>query len=455
MQLQHVFLEDGRLQIRLYPQALPVGNFPVQLKIASDSSSFTTVEFVLHVMLDSQVEALMPPPGEDVYAQKVASAGFPTNLTWRADAQKSQQTYYLFDNMHAHTFGDVAPVAGIFGAEILALSWRVEWVSAPCIGNVGSYFYCFHAILAAPPHDWQSMQCKLVRVVEDLPPVLGFYLREDARRDDYQSLQRLRYDVLMGQRLEVVVEARDNPADSIAFLGLSKVDINTGDRLRASIKMKPLQVGELNGVQSLWYKPQEVASVPEMEEITPPPFVSLTVGGPVHPPLAAGAGAEAAEVSRTRVLSFVPTRMHSGLEMSVCMMAGDSRGLCRPISDGTERCIQVRVHRCKYALRKGEDLVYASGLFEVNWVQMWALNPTYLTPEVAAPDGNVTINIGQLYQVRKGEHIHDLARRFGMTLKQVMFFNADLSHQKTAAWTEGLAVERQVCIVPNSCYTHV
>jgi len=35
----------------------------------------------------------------------------------------------------------------------------------------GSYFYCFHAILAAPPYDWQSIQCKLIRVVEDLPPV--------------------------------------------------------------------------------------------------------------------------------------------------------------------------------------------------------------------------------------------------------------------------------------------
>jgi len=222
---------------------------------------------------------------------------------------------------------------------------------------------------------------------------------------------------------------RTHPADSIDLLGLSKVDLNTGDRLRASIKMKAQQVGELHGIQSLWYKPREVASVPEIEEITPPPFVSLTVGGPVHPPLAGAGGG----VSQTRVISFVPTRMHSGLELSLCMMAGDSRGLCRPIGDGTERCIQVRVHRCKYAMRKGEDLVYVSGLFEVNWIQMWALNPTYLTPEVAAPDGNVTINIGQLYQVRKGEHIHDLARRFGMTLKQVMFFNADLSHQKAAA----------------------
>ena len=452
LQFQHTYLEDGRLQIRMYPQALGVGNYPVQLKMASGSSSYTTVEFILHIMLDSQVEAFMPPPNEDVYRQKVASAGFPMNLTWRADERKSRSTYYLFDNIHSHTFGDVMPTARVYGAEIMSLSWRVEWVSAPCVGSVGSYFYCFIGILAAPPYDWQSIQCKLIRVVEDLPPVLAFYTRANAAQPDYRTTQASKYTVFMGQRLEIVAEARDNPSDSIDFLALSKVDINTGDRLRASIKMKPLQVGELHGIQSLWYRPQEVASVPEVEGITPPPFVSLTVGGPAHPPTAA---AFSDEVSRTRVLSFVPTRMHSGLEMSVCMIAGDSRGLCRPIGDGTERCIQITVHRCKYALRTGEDLVHVSGLFEVNWVQMWALNPTYLTPEVAAPDGNSTINIGQLYQVRKGEYIHEVARRFGMTMKQVMFFNADLSNQKTPAWTGKLAVDSQLCIVPNSCYTHI
>jgi len=39
--------------------------------VASD----TTAEQVQHLMLDAQVEAFMPPPGQDVYAQKVASAG--------------------------------------------------------------------------------------------------------------------------------------------------------------------------------------------------------------------------------------------------------------------------------------------------------------------------------------------------------------------------------------------
>jgi hypothetical protein len=76
--------------------------------------------------------------------------------------------------------------------------------------------------------------------------------------------------------------------------------------------MVPTQVGDLNGLQSLWYSPEEVVSMPQFEEILPPPFVSLTVGGPVH-----GFSHDSSIVSDTRVLSFVPTRMHSGLEMSV------------------------------------------------------------------------------------------------------------------------------------------
>jgi len=41
-------------------------------------------------------------------------------------------------------------------------------------------------------------------LTRSLLQVLGFYSREDAGRVDYQSLQRLRYDVSMGQRLEVM-----------------------------------------------------------------------------------------------------------------------------------------------------------------------------------------------------------------------------------------------------------
>merc|ERR1719263_487390 len=190
--------------------------------------------------------------------------------------------------------------------------------------------------------------------------------------------------------------------------------------------------------------------MPQFEEILPPPFVSLTVGGPVH-----GFSHDSSIVSDTRVLSFVPTRMHSGLEMSVCMMAGDSRGLCRPIGDGTERCFHIKVHRCQYAAQEGEDFLHISGLFEMNWIQMWALNPTYLKPETPAADSQEIVNVGMLYQIQEGENVYDIARKFGMTLSQMMFLNADLSSQKRKLWTSKIAVDGKLCIVPNSCHTYV
>jgi hypothetical protein len=451
VKFSHDTLADGRVQIKMYPEALQQGNYPVQLKIATGSSCFTTVEFILHLMKSSHVVGFLPVEDEDKYAAKTSFVGFPTNLTWQADQASSKLDYRIFDNLDKYSFGHVPPSAEIQGRDIASLSWVVQWTSSPCLNNLGMYFYCFYGLLAAPPYDWQSIQCKLIRIVEDLPPTLAFYHRSDVLRPDYRDYQTRQYSMYMGQRLEIVAEAADNPSDTVDFLSLSKVDINTGDRLRASIHMVATQVGDLHGLQSLWYKPQEVVSVPILEEIAPPPFLSFSVGGPTQ----TNKSQYPADVTRNRVISYIPTRMHSGLQMSLCMMAGDSRGLCLPIGDATERCIHVSVLRCQYAVNKGEDLVHIAGLFEVNWVQMWALNPTYNRPDVAASDSQAIIHIGHLYKVRKGEDVFDIARHFGMTIKQVMFFNADLSHQKTSHWSGYLSEDSDLCIVPNSCFTHV
>ena len=111
------------------------------------------------------------------------------------------------------------------------------------------------------------------------------------------------------------------------------------------------------------------------------------------------------------------------------------------------------MHRCKYAVNTGEDLVYIAGLFEVSWIQMWALNPTYTAPEAAAAHSDSVINVGHLYTLTKDESVFDVARKFGMSVRQVMFFNADLSNQKTKAWTQALPVSSELCVVPNSCHT--
>ena len=46
-----------------------------------------------------------------------------------------------------------------------------------------------------------------------------------------------------------------------------------------------------------------------------------------------------------QVVSFTPTRMHSGLELAVCFMAVDQRGSCEKLGDWSERCMHISVHR--------------------------------------------------------------------------------------------------------------
>ena len=63
--------------------------------------------------------------------------------------------------------------------------------------------------------------------------------------------------------------------------------------------------------------------------------------------------------------------------------------------------------------------------------------------------------VGQLYTAQAGEHIFDIAREFGLTVKQIMYYNADFSRQKMAAGTAGFPPGGVLCVVPNSCHTNV
>lgn len=57
------------------------------------------------------------------------------------------------------------------------------------------------------------------------------------------------------------------------------------------------------------------------------------------------------------------------------------------------------MHRCKYSLQGGDDFIHVAGLFEISWVQLFALNPLYTTPESPATSPAV-INVGHLYKSR-------------------------------------------------------
>ncbi len=71
---------------------------------------------------------------------------------------------------------------------------------------------------------------------------VDLYRRKDALLPEYTDLQHSHFSVYLGQNLEIVAEARDNQFDTIEFSGISKIDVNTEDRLRASIRMLLSQV---------------------------------------------------------------------------------------------------------------------------------------------------------------------------------------------------------------------
>ena len=39
--------------------------------------------------------------------------------------------------------------------------------------------------------------------------------------------------------------------------------------------------------------------------------------------------------------------------------------------------------RCKYSMKVGEDFQHVAGLFEMDWIRLFALNPTHISPESA------------------------------------------------------------------------
>jgi hypothetical protein len=92
-----------------------------------------------------------------------------------------------------------------------------------------------------------------------------------------------------------------------------------------------------------------------------------------------------------------------------------------------------------------------AGLFQMDWIQLFAFNPTYMTPEAAVADTEEVINIGHLYEVVAGDDAHSIMKRFAMPKKDFMFLNVDMSRQQEAMWASALPVGMAVCIVPNSC----
>lgn len=429
--------------------SLVTGNYPVTLLVGTKSSGLTMVEFILKVntvVHDSQVTLNLPSNGP---------VDIPTNFefkfNWMFSGQLSDQGNVFFHSVEDGGYiYDGVPSVVNFEQDIgdpndnkddVPAYGTLSW--SPCLAQSGLYYFCTSAV-SIPRQDnsgatyrWSETKCALLRVVEDLPPKLSFYYKDKP----FQDVDH--FDLYMGQSLEAVVNASDNFQDTIGEMGISKISINTGDELRARVTYVYDNVDKA-------YTDVRVAKMPRLVEVAAPSFLNFYVGGPRNMTIA-----KMRKHQRDKVISYTPTRMHSGLKFTVCFLATDDRGMCSKLGDWSERCLDIAVQRCKYSMQPGQDMTQVAGLFQMDWIQLFALNPTFKTPEAAVADKEAIINIGHLYEVSAGEDIHSILRRFGMHQKDLMFVNVDLSRQREAMWTSKLPEGQAVCIVPNSCGTLV
>merc|ERR1712127_1035508 len=179
------------------------------------------------------------------------------------------------------------------------------------------YYYCASAVsiplqdFSEATYEWAEFRCIKLRVAEDIPPRVTFY------RADKPFKDQDKFELAMGQSLEAVVNASDNFQDSIDFVSISKISINTGDELRARVTYVYENVDKA-------YDAVAVAKMPKIVGPAPPSFLNFYKGGPLNETLAR----IRSPYQRDNILSFTPTRMHSGLELKLCFMAVDSRGSC-------------------------------------------------------------------------------------------------------------------------------
>jgi len=81
--------------------------------------------------------------------------------------------------------------------------------------------------------------------------------------------------------------------------------------------------------------------------------------------------------------------------------------------------------------------------------------PTETVAEPEIPE-NKLIYVGSIHKVEPGDTLGGIARTFGTTVKHLLKLNYDLLDFGHAGPSEaGLQVGQNVCVMPNSCFTHV
>jgi len=121
----------------------------------------------------------------------------------------------------------------------------------------------------------------------------------------------------------------------------------------------------------------------------------------------------------TRVFTWQPGPSFGGWEKDVCFEAVDSPVAGRAVQNAS-LCITLRVEKCVWNVGSGQSLAAIAQIFGTNYVQMWALNPTLVSPDGMLGAGDL-VNVGHLYRVRSTDNYRYLSVQFQTTRGQIPY----------------------------------
>lgn len=149
---------------------------------------------------------------------------------------------------------------------------------------------------------------------------------------------------------------------------------------------------------------------------------------------------------RKRVFSWTPKWDQGGWKGQVCVKTQDLAGGCKGagVVQTTEMCLNMYVHRCKYAVQYEQQLQEVSAIYATDWINTWQHNPDIPHPDFVLY-ANQVINIGHVYKVNIRDNLHDIATRFGTSVQWLHYLNMDLCADHT------VDIDQEICVISNSC----
>lgn len=149
-------------------------------------------------------------------------------------------------------------------------------------------------------------------------------------------------------------------------------------------------------------------------------------------------------------VNWLPQWKQGGQTYTFCVTATDAAtdAGCRAQSASVGGCATVSVKRCVYKAQGTEhNLRTVAAQIGLNWMQLWALNPTISQPAASIADGT-SIKTGHTFNVKAGDSLSRVASLFGTTPQTLLDANADIV-ESTFPSAEHIA--NGICVVPNGC----